>query len=297
MTRKTLIWLAVAGILILIGCILFGGAMSVLRWDFSKLATVKYETNTHEITQNFQRIAMETDTADIEFVSFDEENYKVVCQERTNGKHTVTVEDGTLTVKLMDQRTWRDYIGINIGKPKITLYIPRNQTADLLIQGPGGSVLRQFLDIRISVDTGDVTFDSVSAESVRVKTSTGHIRLENLHATALELSVSTGKVELTDISCGNLTSTGNTGSMLLKNVTAAEKISIERSTGNVKFDGCDAAQIFVTTDTGSVTGSLLTDKIFIAQTSTGKINVPETTTGGQCRISTDTGDILLTIAE
>jgi hypothetical protein len=46
-----------------------------------------------------------------------------------------------------------------------------------------------------------------------------------------------------------------------------------------------------------VTGSLLTDKVFIAQTSTGKINVPETTAGGQCRVSTDTGDILLTIAE
>ena len=78
-------------------------------------------------------------------------------------------------------------------------------------------------------------------------------------------------------------------------VIAENKFSIERSTGNVKFDGSDAAEIFVKTDTGDVTGSLLTDKVFIAQTDTGDVDVPKTVTGGRCEIMSDTGNIKIKI--
>ena len=59
----------------------------------------------------------------------------------------------------------------------------------------------------------------------------------------------------------------------------------------MKFDGCDADRIFVKTDTGYVKGSLLSDKVFIAQSDTGDVDVPKTITGGKCEIETDTGDI------
>ena len=70
-----------------------------------------------------------------------------------------------------------------------------------------------------------------------------------------------------------------------------KSFTIERSTGNVKFDRSDAAEIFVKTNTGNVTGSLLTDKVFTTQTDTGDVSVPKTVTGGRCEIKTDTGDI------
>ena len=38
-------WSAIAAILMLIGGILFCCVMTVLRWDFEGLYTVKYETN------------------------------------------------------------------------------------------------------------------------------------------------------------------------------------------------------------------------------------------------------------
>ena len=79
----------------------------------------------------------------------------------------------------------------------------------------------------------------------------------------------------------------------LKNVIATEKISIERSIGDVKFDDCDATEIWVETDTGDVTGNLLSEKIFITETSTGDVNVPKSTKGGKCEITTSTGDIYI----
>ena len=65
---------------------------------------------------------------------------------------------------------------------------------------------------------------------------------------------------------------------------------------DVSFESFDAAEIFIKTDTGDVEGELLSAKVFIAKTDTGKINVPSTATGGRCEISTDTGDIRITVS-
>jgi len=63
----------------------------------------------------------------------------------------------------------------------------------------------------------------------------------------------------------------------------------------VKFDGCDAEEIFVETDTGDVKGTLLSEKVFMANSDTGKISFHKTVTGGRCEIETDTGDIKIQI--
>ena len=70
---------------------------------------------------------------------------------------------------------------------------------------------------------------------------------------------------------------------------------MERSTGDVTFTDADASEITVQTDTGDVSGSLLTEKVFITETDTGKVSVPNTVTGGRCKITTDTGDIRITV--
>ena len=62
------------------------------------------------------------------------------------------------------------------------------------------------------------------------------------------------------------------------------ELSIIERTGVVKFDGSDAAEIFVKTTAGNVTVSLLTDKVFVTKTDTGNINVPKIADGGKCEI-------------
>ena len=78
-------------------------------------------------------------------------------------------------------------------------------------------------------------------------------------------------------------------------VIALESFSVKRSTGDVKFNSCDAAEIYVKTDTGDVNGTLLSDKVFITETGTGSINVPNSIVGGRCEITTDTGDIKIDV--
>ena len=97
------------------------------------------------------------------------------------------------------------------------------------------------------------------------------------------------------MTCANLYSKGNTGRLNLTNVTAAGEFHIERDTGDVHFEGCDAEAIFVKTDTGNVTGSFRTDKVFLTKTDTGRVDVPKTITGGRCEITTDTGNIKISV--
>lgn len=321
MSKKTKIWLIIAASLVLIGCIIMGGVMAMIRWDFKKLATGKYETNRHEINEEFCNISMNTDTADIMLALSDDETCRVECYEEKKAKHSVTVQENTLVIQVMNEKSWYDYIGIHLGSPKITVYLPKAEYTSLFIKEDTGDIQIpkdfKFERTDLSLSTGDVKFFASASELIKIKTNTGDICAENISAGSLDLSVSTGKVtvfgaacegdikinvstgkaSITDTKCRNLLSGGSTGDVSLKNVMAAETFSIERSTGDVKFDGCDAAEIFVETDTGDVRGSLLTEKVFITKTDTGSVDVPKTVAGGRCEISTDTGDIKMTIAE
>ncbi len=319
MKKTAKAWLIAAASLVIIGCILLAAAMSVTGRDRSKLSTVRYETNTHEITEAFSALSLTTDTADIVFALSADGKCRVECYEEEHAKHSVSVENSTLTVSINDQRSWDEYIGFTFDSPKITVYLPDAEYGALVIQESTGRVEIPeeftFESVDISASTGSVDLGASARDAVRIGTSTGDIRVENISAGSLELSVSTGEVtvsgvkcsgditvsvstgkaQLSDASCQSVISTGTTGDIYLENVIAADKLSIKRSTGNVSFDGSDAAEIIVRTDTGNITGSLLTDKVFIAASDTGSVEVPRTVTGGRCEIDTDTGNIKIEI--
>ena len=107
--------------------------------------------------------------------------------------------------------------------------------------------------------------------------------------------MSTGNLFAENVSCKSLTSDGSTGDVTLKTVTATGDMSIKTSTGDVRFDGCDADSVSVNVVTGDITGTLRTGKDFDANTTTGKISVPDSVPGGKCKLNTTTGDIRISI--
>jgi len=293
-------WLIAAAVLVVFGCILFAAVMTVYGWDVSALSTETYETNTYAVSEAFDGIRMETDTADIEFLLSSDGSCSVVCYEEATAKHTVKVIDGTLTVRVVDTRSWYDHINIMTETPKITVYLSKTAYAFLSIDESTGDVEIpkgfSFDRLNIEASTGDIRAEGVTAGSMEISLSTGSVTLADIACAGdLSIRVSTGDTNITDTVCGNLTSRGSTGMISMTNVFTEEMISIERSTGDVHFDGCDAAEIYVETDTGDVTGTLLSDKIFLAKSDTGSVDVPESTRGGKCEIITDTGDIRIEI--
>lgn len=300
MSKSTKIWLIVATSLVVLGIIFFGVVMAMLKWDFIKLGTAKYETNNYEISENFHNISIATDTADITVLPSDDGKCKVVCYEDIKAKHIVNVQNDTLIINEANNKKWYDHIGITFETLKITIYLPESEYSSLIIEESTGDIKIsknfRFENIDIDTSTGDIKLENITAGDIELSVSTGRIEVSNIECEGnFEIEVSTGKTKLTNIKCKNLTSDGDTGSISLTNVIAADKIDIERSTGDVIFDACDAKELYIETDTGDVKGSLLTEKVFIARTDTGRINVPKTTSGGVCEITTDTGDIIINI--
>ena len=319
MKNSTKIWLITATSLILIGFIIMGGALALFKWDFEKLSTDKFETDKHEIAEDFNSISVKADTANIAFALSDDGKCKVECYENKKEKHSVKVEEDTLIIEKTNNKAWYDYIGINFSTPKITVYLPKTEYSSLLIKASTGDVEMpedfKFESADISLSTGVVDFFASATDAVKIKTTTGRICAQNISVGALTLStstgsitasnivcdgniyteVSTGKTNLNNIKCKNITSDGDTGKITLSNVIAEEKLSIERNTGDVRFENSDAGEIFVETSTGNVTGTLLTEKVFITESSTGKINVPKTTSTSRCEITTSTGDIKISV--
>ncbi len=317
MSKQMKRWLVVAAVLIGAGLLLFAIVMVMQGGDFMTLSTEKYEANTVEVTDAFRDIALQTDTAGITFAVSDDGACRVVCYESEKEKHAVTVKDGVLTVSPANEKKWYDYIGVRFGTPTITVYLPQGEYGELSIHTDTGfvTVPSEFRFERMDIvgSTGVVTSKASVSDTVNIQTSTGAIRVEGVTAMTVNLSVSTGTVTVSDVTCEgdvtvrvstgkarvidttcrNLTSVGSTGDLSLQKVVAADAFSIERDTGDVKLDGCDAATIVIETDTGDVKGSLLSDKVFIVQTDTGRVDVPKTITGGRCEITTDTGDVVI----
>ena len=319
MKSATKLWLITAAALILLGGILFGGALTMIGWNFSELSTQRYETREHAITEEFQSISIQADTAKICVVPSEGAACRVVCREPVNAGHTVTVTGGTLRIELADTRKWYEHIGINFQTPEITLYMPAGQYAALCVQSHTGDVEVApdfcFERVDVALSTGNVTHRAPTTGRLKIRTSTGDIALQGVSADAIDLAVTTGKITLadiqcrgdvqitvstgkaflTDVTCQGLVSSGNTGDLTMTRVVGTGTFSIERTTGNVTFDACDAANLTVTTNTGDVKGTLLSDKVFLVDTNTGRRDVPQTTTGGQCTIRTTTGDVLIQI--
>ena len=316
---KTKKWLIIAAALVLLGCIIFFGAMPIVNWDFSKLSTSEYENNDYEILEKYQHIWVNTDTASVKLVPSESSATTVICYEQKKSTHSVSVKDETLVIDINDTRKWYEHIGINFDVPKITMYIPKGEYGDLSVKSSTGNVEIpsdfKFKSIDIMETTGMVTNYASATEKIKIKATTGDICVKNIVSESLDLKVSTGKITaegiicekdvtveattgkviLGDIQCKSIKSVGDTGDIQLESVIARGKLSVERSTGDVKLSGCDGAEIFIKTDTGDVLGSLLSDKVFITKTDTGDVNVPKTTSGGICEINTDTGDIDITI--
>ena len=294
-------WLLVAAFLILLGMAFLVAAMYICNWDLSGLGTTVYESETYEFSGNISDISIQTDTADIVFAAAADGKTKVVCLEQNNLKHNVLLQDGKLTILPVDERNWYDHIGINFGHPQITVYLPEEEYGCLSVTSDTADVTIpkdfSFHKAEIRASTGKITVEDITVGELDVCVSTGTATVANVTCEkTVNIDVTTGKVKLMDIQCENLVSTGSTGDLLLERVMVTETISVERNTGNVKFEECDAGELMISTTTGDVTGSFLSEKRFIAETSTGRIDVPQGTNGGNCCISTNTGDIRIKLS-
>lgn len=303
-------------VIIGIAIIIAGGIL--LGVGIKKMAKTEIEEKVYDITEEFNNITVDVDTTDLYFKKSTDGNTKVVCTDLDKLHHEVSVSDGTLVVKSVDERHWYEMI-FNYRSLKITVYLSNEEFSNLNIKSSTGDIefsdeftfdivkiklstgdvdakIKVNNEFEVEVSTGNIKLHEASAKSLKLKSSTGRINLENVDATNdVDITSSTGKIILTNLRSENLRASASTGHVTLKDTIINGNIIIKTSTGDVKFDGSDGIEIHISTTTGDVTGTILSSKIFFASSDTGKINVPHLTEGGKCEVETDTGDIILNV--
>ena len=117
--RKTKVWLLIGFFLISLGLIVSVVTMAMHGFDFSKFNTVKYQTNTHIIKEEFDGVAIVSSTADVVFEKSENGKNEVIFFEKATAKHTVLVENGRLTIKEEDNSKWYENIGVSFSTTKL----------------------------------------------------------------------------------------------------------------------------------------------------------------------------------
>ena len=320
MNKKTKGWLIVAVVMLLSGLFLFLGVVMATDGGFDRPFKDRETTQTYPVIHSFHDIYVEADTDDISltyFPSFDD-TVEVVCRESENVSYSVNVEDNTLMIRLVDQRKWYDHISWFSESSSLQIRLPQEVYGNLTIKADTSDIELHkdlsFNSVDVSVTTGDVLCFASASKDVRIHGGTGTVRVENANVKNLDIDVSTGKVTvksvsctgdltlglttgdtyLKDILCQNLVSTGSTGDLRMEDIRVKGKLTADRSTGDVSLSRSSAEEIVITTDTGDVSGSLSEPMIFYTASDTGDISVPQSTIGGLCKITTDTGDIFFT---
>ena len=295
MDKGMMVWMIVAVSLIVLGGILFTVTMALHGWQFGKLSTTQFETNEHLVNQDFYDISIQSDTADITVLPSMDGTCRVVCVEETKVNHTVSVQDGILTIGLNSEKKWYDYIGINFKSPTLTVYLPKSEYGNLVIKEDTGRVQIPdgmiFAKMDITTSTGDVNNEASCTGDLTVKVSTGRIFMQNISAQnitltsstgvmmltdvtcqgVLQTKVTTGKTNLTDVSCERFVSNGSTGDIILKNVTVKADMSVERNTGDVRLEACNTEKLVVHTTTGDVFLDACDPATFEITTDTGDV--------------------------
>ena len=313
--KKFVIFSLVFGFMLLIvGSILFGIAYKNRREDI-------VIENTIEIDESFNDIEIKLQTANLELIKTDEVKTKLEISERKKVTHYAKVESNKLIVGVKDERKWFEKLFTFDFNLSVTIYLPSDTYDNLQVRSSTGNVKIPndftFNTLKADLDTGNVTIKSNVTNLVDVKTSTGNSFLESLTSLNVKVKASTGNINLVSVKALDLidveASTGDiklidTLSLGLKAKTSTGNIRLIRhisemdmnlraSTGDIKFEDSDSYNIDAKTSTGSITGTLLTGKTFITESDTGKITVPPSTTGGSCKLVTDTGRINIQIKE
>ena len=280
------ILISLAGVLVLLILVCLGRAIYLKSTEVIK---------TYIIEESYNDIKIEGSTFDINIYLSNNNENKVVYSENKNVTIETKVIDGVLTISQNDNRKFYDML-FDFNDFEVNLYLTENLIDSLNIKGKTGDIEINkgftFNDINISNSTGDVEVSSNVTNNISIINSTGDIEIENSDiGGAMVLETSTGDIELTNINCNKLDIKVNTGDTELENVEVATDFKMEGSTGDVRFEEFDANNIEVTVGTGNVKGTIKSSKIFIARSKTGSVNVPETVTGGICKITTNTGNI------
>jgi DUF4097 and DUF4098 domain-containing protein YvlB len=257
-------------------------------------------------------LEIDSGSAEVEINHTSGDICRVVCAGDKGRPYKVTLDDGTLCVQRVNNRPW---FPVTLKEDSIRIYLPAREYESLWVHSASGGVSVpegfRFDNAIITASSGGVTFASDTIYELNIQTSSGGVAVKNASPENLFISASSGGVALSGmapgrvslnstsgslkldgIRCGgDLSAEVSSGSIRLSDVITDGAMTLECTSGSIKLDDCDAAELYIRSTSGSVSGHLLTPKIYSASAVSGSIRVPTGGSGGICDVKTTSGSI------
>lgn len=182
------------------------------------------------------------------------------------------------------------------------IYVGDNSVESLLVEGTSGSIevisVVATNDVAINGSSGGIGVSKVECANLSATNSSGSLRLSEIVANNdVNVEGTSGGVHIDDVECANLTGSNSSGRITCTEVIATGDINLKNSSGGIALEACDAANLKLEATSGSIKGTLLSEKIFQADATSGSVDVPKTTSGGVCEVTTTSGSISLSLVE
>lgn len=341
MRKGTKIAVAAALICMVSGAVIVACTLAAVSSDFSRLNTVRFDTNTYEVKESFSNIRINGAECDVRLAPAQDDTCKVVCSESDKLFHTVTVDDGTLTITRTDEREWYKNIGVYWDETSITVYLPAREYTDLFIKSLSGDISVPgdftFSQAEIYNTSGEIEYSAVTGHGLTVQTTSGDLSVRNLTAGEVKAQSTSGTIEISNVTVSDIhavstsgdvtiqssetkngilietvsgeielehlnplfvTAYSSSGDIDLSNVLAAGQMEIETVSGEIELERCDAQDLTIRSVSGDVSGTLLSEKWFTTNTTSGSVNVPQAVSlpAGTCEVHTASGNIYFKLA-
>ncbi len=316
--------LIISGALIVAGLLILFGALWTVSFDLSKLDytsynTVNYKATVYDVDYDFTDIYIEEPNLDINFEITDDNTAYVRTYAYEGVQHQVYVENDKLIIKRTKDASKIRLFGIYIpSEPQeLTICIPEKEYSNLTINS-ASSIVDVFgaknLTIKnavINTLSGDVGIYGCVTESLKVDTVSGSVTLLDYSPRFIELSSTSGNIVIKKVTgsdsikvnttsgdvymwlndCDTMSVETVSGEQNFSSVVVSSLFKAQSTSGDISLEECDANELYIKTTSGDVEGRLLSDKIFVVDTTSGSIRVPSKYTGGKCEIYTVSGDV------
>lgn len=251
--------------------------------------------NTYNINTEYNEIIIDSKIYDIN-IHLSNEN-KIIYKSNKKINFDIEVVNEQLKLKQIDERKFYDKL-FDFSKLYVDIYLTKDTIKSLEIKNNTGDIScgKGFIFGNIVIDnsTGGIKLESSIQNDLEITCSTGNIKLKNINIFGkTKLKTSTGDIYFYNVNCGSLEVKVKTGNTHLVDTIVKNDFILNGSTGNIILESFDASNININVTTGNIKGTLLSSKFFIAKSDTGLVIVPETRDGGDCRLTTDTGNIII----
>ncbi len=279
-------------------------------------------TKTHRISESFTAISVECSECSISILPSSDNSVSVVCKEREKYPHKVFVKNRCLTIEEPNRTELINILSLGGDHTQVQIYLPVEiaVACSISLESASGDITLDnsftFKDGELetasgnvscaasftgglSVDnaSGDVSLIGSTYRDIDIDNASGNITLENLtDAERIELECASGNIHLNEVQCKSLEAEVASGKLTLENVMAQEEIGGETVSGAITLHRCDAEKFDLESASGNIEGSVLRPMRFVTESLSGRVDVPNTD-GDLCKITSASGNIIITIAE